>query len=176
MNDSVSRKRAIDAVYDAFCYAYCDNCGKEMNEDLCGDCHRKYQNWSASKKIIEKVINNLPPAQPDNQTNLCDSCNYSYPDCPSKNDDVIFGNGIGNDNICACNKYKPSAQPEQRWIPVTERLPEENMWTICQNDAGAMMIGKYDIEFGWMFPAYFDGIVAWMPRPEPYKAGRKADG
>lgn len=58
------------------------------------------------------AVNMQPTAQPDNQTNLCDSCDYSYPDCPSKYDDVIFGNGIGNDNICACNKYKPSAQPE----------------------------------------------------------------
>lgn len=58
-----------------------------------------------------------------------------------------------------------------RWIPVTERLPEKNMWTICQNNAGAMMIGKYDIEFGWMFPAYFDGIVAWQPCPAPFKGG-----
>ncbi len=61
------------------------------------------------------------------------------------------------------------AKPVQEWIPVSERLPEENMWTICQNNAGAMMIGKYNIEFGWMFPAYFDGIVAWMPLPEPYR-------
>lgn len=56
-----------------------------------------------------------------------------------------------------------------RWIPCSETLPEENMWTLCQNNAGAMMIGKYDIEFGWMFPAYFDGIVAWQPLPEPWK-------
>lgn len=63
----------------------------------------------------------------------------------------------------------PSVQPEQRWIPCSERLPEGNMWTICQNNAGAMMIGKYDICFGWMFPAYFDGIVAWMPLPELYR-------
>ena len=55
------------------------------------------------------------------------------------------------------------------WVPDSERLPEENMWTICQNNAGAMMIGKYDIEFGWIVPAYFDGIVAWMPVPEPYR-------
>ena len=57
-------------------------------------------------------IEALPSAQPDNQIHLCDSCDYSYPDCPSKNDDVIFGNGIGNDNICACNKYKPCAQSD----------------------------------------------------------------
>lgn len=62
---------------------------------------------------------------------------------------------------------------QQHWIPVTERLPEENIWTICQNNAGAMMIGKYDIEFGWMFPAYFDGIIAWMHLPEPYKTKEK---
>ena len=61
---------------------------------------------------------------------------------------------------------------EPEWIPVSERLPEENMWTICQNNAGAMMIGKYDIEFGWMFPAYFDGIVAWMPLPPRYKGDK----
>ena len=43
----------------------------------------------------------------NNQVNLCDSCTYTYPECPSEKDDVIFGNGIGNDNICACNKYQP---------------------------------------------------------------------
>ena len=60
----------------------------------------------------EVITGELQSARPDNQINLCDSCYYSYPDCPSKDDDVIFGNGIGNDNICACNKYKPYAQPE----------------------------------------------------------------
>ena len=87
MSDLISRQAAIDAVYDAFCYAYCDNCEKEMNEDLCGDCHRKYQNWSASKKIIEKVINNLPSVQPEwnNHTVACllaelfdDTCACNY--------------------------------------------------------------------------------------------------
>lgn len=56
------------------------------------------------------------------QINLCDSCDYSYPDCPSKNDDVIFGNGIGNDNICVCNKYKPSAQPETMYYPQVDGI------------------------------------------------------
>lgn len=65
MNDLISRQAAIDAIYETFCYAYCDNCEKEMNEDLCGDCHRKYQNWAASKNIISKTINSLPSAQPE---------------------------------------------------------------------------------------------------------------
>lgn len=65
MDDTISRQAAIDAIYETFCYAYCDNCEKEMNEDLCGDCHRKYQNWAASKKIISKTMNSLPSAQPE---------------------------------------------------------------------------------------------------------------
>ena len=72
MNDLISRQDAIDAVYDAFCYAYCDNCEKELDEDLCGDCHRKYQNWSASRKTVEKVINALPSAQPE----TCEGCKH----------------------------------------------------------------------------------------------------
>ena len=41
----------------------------------------------------------------DNEVNLCSSCCSAYPDCPEGNK-VIFGDGIGNDNICACNKYE----------------------------------------------------------------------
>ena len=84
MSDLISRQDAIDAFYDAFCYAYCDNCEKEMNEDLCGDCHRKYQNWSASKKIIEKEINNLPSAQPERKKGqwIFDVAYYDEDGCP----------------------------------------------------------------------------------------------
>ena len=59
VNDLISRKDAIDAVYKDFCYAYCDNCENDLDENLCGDCHRKYQNWKASKKSVEKTINRI---------------------------------------------------------------------------------------------------------------------
>ena len=68
MSDLIDRQAAIDAIYETFCYAYCDNCEKEMNEDLCGDCHRKYQNWAASKKTISKTINGLSSAQSEGKT------------------------------------------------------------------------------------------------------------
>lgn len=101
-NDLIDRGQAIEAMARR-----CDFCEKD-------------------KMIAIATLQCLPSVQPDNQINLCDSCDYSYPDCPIENDDVIFGNGIGNDNICACNKYKPSAQPEQRelsgWVcPVCGR-------------------------------------------------------
>lgn len=118
------------------------------------------------------AIENLPSAQPDNQTNLCDSCDYSYPDCPSKNDDVIFGSGIGNDNICACNKYKPSAQ---QWIPVTERLPEKSgLYLVTGGLRGTEVYLRYynvngDCGFWSGHPYAYDAVIAWMPLPEAYK-------
>ncbi len=40
----------------------------------------------------------------NNEVNLCDSCCEQYPSCP-QDLKVIFGDGVGNDNVCACNKY-----------------------------------------------------------------------
>lgn len=66
---------------------------------------------------LERVINNVPSAQQEriqnNSVHLCDSCQYTYAACPSHGNDAVFGDGKGNDNICACNKYRPiSAQPD----------------------------------------------------------------
>jgi len=101
-NDLIHRADALSCFHDWI--------------DSHGDVH------TADEMPEYQRIEQLPPVQPDNQINLCDSCGYSYPDCPSKNDDVIFGNGTGNDNICACNKYKPSAQPEKE-------IPRRVLWS-----------------------------------------------
>lgn len=45
----------------------------------------------------------------NNKIHLCNSCQKTYPECDSKAEDIIFGNGIGNDNICACACYLPAA-------------------------------------------------------------------
>lgn len=68
------------------------------------------------EEAIHMAINALT-AQPEriqnNAVHLCDSCQYTYVTCPSHGNDAVFGDGKGNDNICACNKYRPiSAQPE----------------------------------------------------------------
>lgn len=70
MSNSISRQDAIDAIYEAFCYAYCDNCdnnGKRWSDDdfACDECYRKYQNWKASRKTVESTINALPSAEPE---------------------------------------------------------------------------------------------------------------
>ena len=87
-------------------------------------------------------------------------------------------------------KDLPSAQPEQRWIPCSERLPEEygEFLVTMTEKAKAKDLG-FDIDEtyirkmrynsnGWQLPRHIpswineavkDEVLAWMPLPEPYK-------
>ena len=96
----------------------------------------------------------------------------------------------------------PSAQPEQRWIPCSERLPDADDCPIdCMVTRKSKFIGNYvdmavcerngtwthedwdaivlgDVESGkktGLISTRDDNIIAWMPLPEPWKEG-EADG
>ena len=87
-------------------------------------------------------------------------------------------------------KAIPSAQPEQRWIPVSERLPEDeyvliskiptkisgNKWSVAiairTADPRSRKIQWRDSGFGVIQD---DKVLAWMPLPEPYLE-RRTDG
>ena len=77
------------------------------------------------------------------------------------------------------------AQPEQRWIPCSERLPEEDYWLGGSgrqfSDEVLVSVANYDDEDIWTYisqtidgewalelPSYCK-IIAWMPLPEPYQ-------
>ena len=72
----------------------------------------------------------------------------------------------------------PSAEPERKWIPVTEALPEDMdrlLVTIVRSD------GSKRVRSGHYFKGYFmmdngdtwnetdKEILAWMPLPEPWR-------
>jgi len=77
----------------------------------------------------------------------------------------------------------PSAQPEQRWIQCSERLPEKEGWYITtvesektgkrriENDLFAVDIALAHGHTPNKFckDGYRQRTVAWMPFPEPYK-------
>jgi len=62
----------------------------------------------------------------------------------------------------------PSAQPEQRWIPCSERLPDKNGKYLVVGRQKAINILKFD--GGRWYGKW--GVVAWMPLPEPYREER----
>lgn len=47
----------------------------------------------------------------DTKRNLCNSCKFSFAECSVTLDDIIFGDGVGNDNVYACDKYEQKAEP-----------------------------------------------------------------
>lgn len=75
----------------------------------------------------------------------------------------------------------PSAQPEQHWIPCSERLPDhKDAYWVCLDSGGQCqcrytndMYGLGANEFstwGWhiMDKPQYSRVVAWMKLPTPY--------
>ena len=82
---------------------------------------------------------------------------------------------------------QPTIEPEQRWIPCSERLPEKEGWYITtvesektgkrriENDLFAVDIALAHGHTPNKFckDGYRQRTVAWMPFPEPYQEGGK---
>ena len=71
-------------------------------------------------------------------------------------------------------KKLPAVNP-YKWIPTSERLPEEAVLA-CMKDGGifignlATVSGKMEWhDDGWEHTYELDEIIAWQPLPEPYK-------
>lgn len=91
--------------------------------------------------------------------------------------------GTLHDNICEM----PSAQPEQQWIPCSERLPEDYTDVLVwfeyyrYGDYNCLYqmhgIGNYMAEYdSWMINHETGWrelrVFAWMPLPAPWKGER----
>ena len=69
----------------------------------------------------------------------------------------------------------PSAQQEQRWIPVSERLPEERQDVLVCTKYQGITDGMHEHGTWWIAwgeRCYEDEenlILAWMPLPAPYR-------
>lgn len=94
-------------------------------------------------------------------------------------------------NIAEELRKLPSAQPEQRWIPCGERLPEEDHWlggsgkqfsdrvfvtVVNRDDEDIWTDLSHTIDGEWVLelPRHCE-IVAWMPLPKPYREKGECD-
>lgn len=79
-------------------------------------------------------------------------------------------------------KKLPSVQPEQRWIPISERLPEEDGDYFVTLENGVVTKlgystaqrttypkGFYYISNGFSWRQIINPVIAWMPLPEKYQ-------
>ena len=75
-------------------------------------------------------------------------------------------------------------EPERKWIPVTEKLPEDGCGVLVTVNGkhnniifvNALEIAEYRNTEGWIIEGYLDwldpNVIAWQPLPEPYKGGK----
>jgi hypothetical protein len=87
------------------------------------------------------------------------------------------------DDIIATIKFQPPVTPTQRWIPVSERLPEDGRPVLIYAWNVHHVVARYDsfrTEDGykkcWVTADSWNGnteikneVIEWMPLPEPYK-------
>ena len=62
----------------------------------------------------------------------------------------------------------PSAQPEQRWIPCSERLPEKCGEYLVTREARGVYRYLDIVKKTNISGQIASDIIAWMPLPEPY--------
>ena len=56
---SPTSQKIIDILLKELSYAYGNNCGNNTGEELCENCHRKYQNWKLSRDAAEKIADKI---------------------------------------------------------------------------------------------------------------------
>lgn len=82
----------------------------------------------------------------------------------------------GLDEVNEACRMGMEALKRTRWIPCSERLPDENnRWVLCLCVSGAMEVLKFDYTM-WNWDAQYPGrcymenyVTHWMPLPEPPK-------
>lgn len=112
-----------------------------------------------------------------------ESCNTPRNDLATTSQDCISRQAVLNtlfyksDNNCEVVLNKelrdrikalPHVTPTQKWIPVSERLPERDGWYLIS--LGDKTYGGVDVDMyckGWV--KYGTHVLAWMPLPEPYE-------
>lgn len=87
--------------------------------------------------------------------------------------------GLTPEEIKALNANGKTS--EHRWIPVEERLPEEDTIVLltvsglysCITFSDAIELGNLCSDGEWFIEGYPDwddpNVIAWMPLPEPYQ-------
>ena len=65
-------------------------------------------------------------------------------------------------------------QRKHRWIPVEERMPEDESEVLVSINTGHVFTGYYE-DGEWYIPVEPDYPIAWMPLPEPYEKEGEMD-
>lgn len=89
--------------------------------------------------------------------------------------DAVFNNAEHPDKAYEAIRHLPSAQPEPKWIPCSERLPLEYTRVIGYMAWKAMTAIEYQhgrwYSIDHLEPLPDEAVSHWMPLPKPPKEG-----
>ena len=178
MDDLISRQAAIDAIKE---FQHGAAKWRDEQEERSDIWHRA-DSAIASALEIGLRVKKLPSAQPEPIT-----VNIDHELTQEEYEK------LRKDMANAPIMLLPAAQPEQRWIPCSERPPEEDFWsgrgrqfsdhvfvTIVNhaNDDEHFTDTAQTVDGIWQLSNDVDGdcrlpnwceVIAWMPLPKPYK-------
>ena len=101
-----------------------------------------------------------------------------YEDTGLEPAEVVEVNSFDKTNTSRLLGKLADEQEKNRWIPVGERLPENDdmMLVTCQTKAGRRSVNRawYGEGF-WHGSVSMSGVIAWRPLPEPYRPERSSD-
>jgi hypothetical protein len=155
----MNREEAIEAIKEAYGNSeYTDEIIKALEQELCND--------AISRQAAHNMVCSLSRWCVRSEDGKWNNVGLLY-------DDVQFG----------LDKL-PSVTPMQKWIPVSERLPEKDDQYICtvkfKHENGYQDEETHAVEYikaygGWDMDRFFSEcnpqLIAWMPLPEPLKGG-----
>ena len=169
--DTISRRAAIDALDKRF-----DSIPMEQTTEIL---------------LLRKDLRELPSAQPEErteertETHACDLISRQAAiDAVYKCADIFVGDMpimVVKSDAYEALAQLPSAQPEQRWIPVDLRnnSPEENKVVLLgvrfQDDFKYFVTSRQDYNYWTGLGREINGELRWQPLPEQYRAERRTD-
>ena len=208
MSDTISRQAAIDAlngIINRFEQILRDIRESKVDDSVCGMCEYdgafvgQSGDWcnecpgfekddcfrlsdECRKRWLESV--ELPAAQPEKRTNKRTETHAC--DLISRQAAIDAAKAYWyKPDIAGAIEQLPSAQPEQRWIPCSERLPEEGERVLATHlgglnpnrqviehiyQSGQFTLG-WDMDMDMKSPTFgkrqMGKVIAWMPWPEP---------
>lgn len=74
MNNTDNKTAIVDILLSYLSYVYCHNCENDLDDDKCGDCHRKYMNWRLSHGCAEEIANEIVMLFCKKETEQCSNC------------------------------------------------------------------------------------------------------
>ena len=160
-DDLISRQAAIEALAMS----------QKTGHMKCGDM-----------KAVFEVLSDMPSVQADvPDTNVGDTVSRQAAiDAVHWWYKHMWGEDAEMD-ICESLEELPSAEPDQHWIPCSERLPDNEKRVLCTVQSGEhfCVVPCIFIQHTrrWLPEVYgnHDNVIAWMPLPEPYKADMRGE-